>query len=208
MEQRDADWFAKRAGKFTGSRFNDLMAKTKTGPAAARKNLIVQLAIERITEACVETYSNAAMQRGIDLEPEARFAYETLTGELVDEEAFIQHPELEYVGVSPDGLIGDEGMIEIKCPSSMAKHWEALSDATHAREYRWQIQGQLWVAQRQWCDATSYDLRYPEGLQLAIKRVERDEKAIADLEAECKVAHDEVNEIVEKMRQIETPAAA
>ena len=196
MEQRSQEWFAARAGKFTGSRFSDVMARTKSGPAAARKNLIITLAIERIMGTCCETYSNAAMQRGIDLEPEARAAYERNSFVSVEEVAFVQHPTYEFIGCSPDGLVGKDGMVEIKCPSAQGKHFDALMSDGHAGEYKWQLQGQLWVCQRQWVDAVSYDPRFPEGLQLAISRVERNEKMIADLEAACLEAEQEVRDAV------------
>lgn len=201
MQQRSEEWFRARAGKFTGSRFSDLMAKTRSGPAASRRNLIVTLAVERVTQQCVETYTNAAMQRGIDLEAQAREAYEIATGAFVTDAAFIDHPTLPMCGVSPDGLIGDVGLVEVKCPASMAKHWEALEDAAHVAEYRWQLVGQLMVTGRQWVDAVSYDPRFPAELQLAVYRVHRDEKAITELSAEIVVAEREVREIVERMHE-------
>lgn len=199
MDQRTEAWLALRAGKFTGSRFADLMARTKTGPAASRANLIAALAVERITRCCVPTYTNAAMQRGVDLEPEARSAYEAHAGVLVEEIAFIEHPTLPNVGVSPDGLVDDDGMVEIKCPDAMAKHLAAIRTGSHATEYRWQLQGQLWVAQRQWVDAVSYDPRYPEHLRLAVVRVEADPKAHAELETAVKDAEIEVEAIVKEL---------
>jgi hypothetical protein len=108
--------------------------------------------------------------------------------------------------VSPDGLLGDDGLLEIKCPASQAKHLAALRDGSHANEYRWQIQGQLWVTGRQWCDAVSYDPRFPSGLQLAITRVQRDEKVIKELEAACIKAHAEVDAIVEELRNLKEAA--
>ena len=205
MAQRDPDWFKLRAGKFTGSRFADLMARTKTGPAAARKNLIVTLAVERITGDCVETYCNGAMQRGIDLEPLARQAYELEHMVVVQEVDFIQHPTLPFVGCSPDGLVGDDGMVEIKCPSAAGKHYDALMSGAHAVEYSWQLQGQLWVAGRAWVDAVSYDPRFPEGLQLAICRVVRDAERIKELEAACIAADAEVAAAVESLRKLAAP---
>ena len=197
--QRTDAWFARRAGKFTGSRFADLMAVTKSGPSASRRNLLATLAVERITGACVETYSNAAMQRGIELEEEARQAYEAHAGTLCVEIDFIDHPSVPMVGVSPDGLVGDDGLVEIKCPASMAKHLDAIRTGAHAAEYRWQIQGQMWVTGRQWCDAVSYDPRYPEHLRLAVTRVMRDEDAIAKLAAAVAEAEEEVSGIVSEL---------
>lgn len=205
-DQRTPAWFAMRAGKFTGSRFADLMAVTKSGPSTSRANLIATLAVERITGACVETYSNGAMQRGTELEPEARSAYETHCGDLVDEVAFVQHPTLPFVGVSPDGLVGADGLVEIKCPSAMAKHLSALRYGGHAAEYHWQLQGQLWVTARKWIDAVSYDPRWPEHLQIAVVRIERDDKAIAELEAACIAADAEVSSLVEELTNMKEDA--
>lgn len=189
-------WLAARAGMFTGSRFADLMARTKSGPSASRQNLLATLAVERITGQCVETFANAAMARGTELEPVARSAYESLREVLVEEVGFVESAELYCVGVSPDGLVGSDGLVEIKCPAAMAKHLEALRTCAHAVEYRWQIQGQLWVTEREWCDVVSFDPRWPDGLQLAIHRVFRDEAAIAELRAECAKADAEVMAIV------------
>ena len=202
IAQGTAEWFALRAGKFTGSRFADLMARTKSGTSASRANLIATLAVERLAGMCVETYSNAAMQRGTELEPEARAAYEAHIGGLVQEVAWIPHPDLDYVGISPDALVGDDGLAEFKCPSSMAKHLDALRSGSHAVEYRWQLIGQLWVTGRQWVDAVSYDPRFPEGLQLAITRVMRDEPAIAELERACVEAETEVCAIVSQLTEL------
>lgn len=196
MEQRDDSWFAARCGKFTGSRFADLMAVTRSGPSASRANLIVTLALERITGSPEPTYQNDAMRRGTEMEPLARGAYEALTGELVESIAFVTHPELAFVGVSPDGFVGTDGLAEFKCPASSAKHLAALRNGEHAREYRWQIQGQLWVTGREWCDVVSFDPRFPDNLQLAITRVHRDTSAFAELKSACIVADEEVDAIV------------
>jgi len=206
MTQRDAAWFRMRAGKFSGSRFSDLMATTRSGPAASRRNLIVLLAVERLTGTCVETYSNAAMQRGIELEDEGRQAYETHTGELVEQIDFVDHASIPMCGVSPDGLIGDVGVLEVKCPASMAKHADALVDGSHATEYAWQLQGQLFVLRRAWVDAVSYDPRFPEGLRLAIKRVYPDKDAHAKLEKEIAKADAEVREYIEQFQALKAAA--
>lgn len=191
-------WLAARAGKFTGSRFADLMARTKSGPSASRQNLLATLAVERITGQCVETFINAAMIRGNDLEPPARTKYEAVRGVLVEEVGFVESEELDCVGVSPDGLIGSDGLLEIKCPAAMAKHLEALrtGGASVYAEYRWQVQGQLWVAYRAWCDVVSFDPRWPDGLQLAIHRVFRDEAAIDELRVACAAGDLEVQSIL------------
>jgi hypothetical protein len=148
------------------------------------------------------TYQNDAMRRGTELEPEARSAYEAATGEWVELAGFVQDERWPYVGVSPDGLVGDAGLVEIKCPMSQHKHLAALRSGAHAVEYKWQIQGQLWITGREWVDAVSYDPRFPEGLQLAITRVQRDEGAIAKLSKACEDAELEVRKIVEELTNL------
>lgn len=198
-EQETEAWMQDRAGNFTASRSADLMARTRSGPSASRANLIATLAVERITGECVATYQNAAMARGTELEAEARDAYSFERGAPVIETGYVSHPTLAHVGASPDGLIGDDGLVEIKCPASMQKHLEALRTGAHAVEYHWQLQHQLMVTDRVWVDAVSYDPRYPNGLQLAITRVIRDEKAISDLVAAIKSAEPEVEAIVAEL---------
>lgn len=184
MEQRSDAWFAARAGKFTGSRFSSLMARLKNGePGASCQNLLAALVIERLTGRPTEMYVNAAMERGTLLEPHALTAYADRTGNAVQTVGFVVHPTLDYVGVSPDGLIGDDGLVEIKCPSAENKHLDALLHGSHATEYQWQIQGQMWVTGREWCDAVSYDPRWPDHMTLAITRVYCDpfmHKALAE----------------------------
>lgn len=191
--QGDTEWLQKRLGLLTASRFADLMAKTKTGPSASRKNLITRLTIERLTGNYMQTYQNDAMTRGIELEAEARKAYEDQELIAVDQADYVPHPVHWFVGCSPDGLVGSDGLVEIKCPTAEAKHYEALRYGSHAVEYKWQLQGQLWVTGREWNDAVSYDPRFT-GFELAIVRVERDEKAIAELEAECIAANEEIEQ--------------
>jgi len=204
--QGSTEWLAARAGKFTASRFADLMATTKSGPSASRQNLIITLALERLTGEPEQTFQNDAMRRGTELEPLARGAYEAHTGELVELASFVTDPRWANVGVSPDGLLGDDGLVEFKCPASQAKHFAALSNGAHAKEYRWQVQGQMWITGRQWCDVVSFDPRFPEGLDLAITRVQRDEVAINQLRDAVTVADAEVEAIVENMKNIRSAA--
>ena len=189
--------------KLLSTSCSDLMARTKSGPSASRGNLIALLAVERLTGQPVETYRNAAMDRGIELEAEACAAYSFSHGVAVDEVGYVPHPSIQHCGCSPDGLIGDDGLLEIKCPASMAKHLDALRSGAHAVEYRWQLQHQLFVTGRQWVDAVSYDPRYPEHLQLAVVRVTRDETAIADIKAEIAKADAEVEAIVNELKMKE-----
>lgn len=200
--QQDDSWKLARVGCFTASRAGDLMAQGRSGPSASRGALLALLAVERITGLPVETYSNAAMQRGVELEAEARDAYSFQTGLVVDEAGFIDHPTIEWCGCSPDGLIGDTGLVEIKCPANMAKHLDALLRGAHAVEYHWQLQHQLMVTGREWVDAVSYDPRFPPDLQTAIKRVYRSDEAIASLEQAVAAAEAEVCAIVESLQSI------
>lgn len=204
--QDDAGWMLARAGRFTASRAGDLMARTKSGPSASRANLLALLAVERLTGQCVTTYSNGAMERGIELEGEARDAYAFARLAVVEEAGFVPCVDLPNCGCSPDGLIELDGLLEIKCPASMQKHLDALRTGEHAREYRWQLQHQLMVTRRFWVDAASYDPRFPEHLQLAITRVHRDDVAIRDLRAEILAADAEVEAIVNELRGMKLAA--
>lgn len=206
MEQRTDEWMAARAGQFTASRASALMARTKTGPSASRAELITTLAIERLTGECVPAYANSAMQRGTELEPLALAAYTAERGVWVEEVAYIRADDLPNTGCSPDGLVGFDGLVEAKCPANPSKHVEALRDGAHAREYRWQLQHQLMVTGRQWVDALSFDPRFPEGLQVAITRVERDEAAIAELRAAIIEADAEVDALVAELSNMQAAA--
>ena len=166
-------------------------------PTAARGNLIATLAIERMTGKNVEVFVNYAMQRGTELEPLSIMAYEDLNMLSVQEVGFVESPLYDFIGVSPDGYVGDDGMIETKSPLAEAKHLNALLEGSHAEEYKWQIMGQMWVCERAWVDMVSYDPRWPESHMLAVTRVVRDEEMIAELEAACIIANDEANEIIE-----------
>ncbi len=197
--QGSPEWLRARAGVFTASCFSDLMAMTKSGPSTSRARLITKLAIERITGEAQSGFQNEAMRRGNELEPFARAAYEAETGVLVQTVGLALHDEFDFVGASMDGLVGDDGLVEFKCPDSQDKHVQALRDGAHAQEYALQIQGQLWVSGRQWCDAVSFDPRFPEGLQLAIKRVPRDDAVIASIEAACIAANNAAEALVAEL---------
>lgn len=131
------------------------------------------------------------MRQGTEREADARMAYMTKTGAVVDEIGFCQHDSLS-AGASPDGLIGDDGGLEIKCPE-LSAHLEYLKLDREPKIYTWQIQGNMWITGRKWWDFASYNPDYPEHLQLVIRRVRRNESAIAKLEAEVKVFLSEVD---------------
>lgn len=203
--QRSPEWFAQRAGKFTASSFADLMATTRSGPSASRAKLIARLVCERLTGNPAESYTNSAMQRGIELEPEARIAYEFETGTHVEQVGFIDHPIVSMCGCSPDGLVGDDGMVEIKCPGEAA-HLDYLRRGSHAQEYRWQLQGQLWVTGRSWVEIASYHPAFPQRMQLAIVRVARDEAEIAELHKSVTAGNAEIAAIIDELNGVRKAA--
>lgn len=183
IEQQSAEWFAIRAGKATASRIADIMAKTKSGPSASRANYAAQLIAERLTGKPAESYSNGAMQWGNEQEPHARRAYENKMGAFVEQVGFVVHPTIPDAGASPDGLLNDDGLIEIKCPNT-ATHIETLLAGDVDRKYMLQMQWQMACAGRMYCDFVSFDPRMPEPMQLFIKRVPRDNAVIAGLQVE------------------------
>jgi len=183
MEQGTNEWKECRVGKVTASRVADVVAKTKSGYSASRDNYMAQLVCERLTGKPAESFSNAAMQWGTETEPLARAAYEAKMDVLVDEVGFIDHPSIVNSGASPDGLVGIDGLIEIKCPNT-ATHIDTLLSQTVPKKYADQIFWQMACTNRDWCDFVSYDPRLPPDLQLFIKRIPRDDKYIQLLEAE------------------------
>lgn len=204
FEQGSPEWFAARAGKVTASRVNDVLAKIKTGESASRKNYKADLVVERLTGAKTEGFTNAAMQWGVDTEPQARAAYEVRTGNFVEQVAFVDHSNISNFGCSPDGLVGKDGLIEIKCPNT-ATHLEYIEADAPPKNYYTQMQAQMACTGRQWCDFVSFDPRLPDGLQLLIVRVNRDDKFIELMEEEIRMFLNEVDEkvafLTEKMEQ-------
>ena len=178
-------WLLERCGKVTASRVADVIAKTKTGPSASRANYLAQLVAERLTCQPADSYSNAAMQWGTDHEPEARAAYEFLTDFNVIEVGFEPHPTIQMTGASPDGLVGDDGLVEIKAPNT-ATHIETLLSQKIPQKYVTQMMWQMACTERKWCDFVSYDPRLPVSMQLFVKRIERDDLLIMGLETEVK----------------------
>jgi len=174
MEQRSEEWFAARLGCVTASRTADVMAKTKSGYAASRANYMAQLITERLTQTSVKGFTSAAMQHGTDTEPQARMAYELVTGETVVETGFVPHPLIAGFGASPDGLVGSDGLIEIKCPNS-ATHIETLLDGKVPSQYMIQMQVQMMCLGRDWCDFVSYDPRMPADMSFWMQRVFSDQ---------------------------------
>lgn len=198
--QRTPEWFAKRLGLVTASRIADVMAKTKTGVSASRSGYMAQLITERLTGAPTEGYQSAAMEWGTEQEPHARAAYEAREGVLVDEVDFVRHPILE-AGASPDGLVGEDGCIEIKCPNTSTM-LEYIEDRSVPRKYLLQMQWQLACTGRNWCDFVAYDPRLPEHLRLLVIRVPRDEQVIAEIAAEVGRFLVELRDRVERLQEL------
>jgi len=201
IEQGTPEWFAQRCGKATASRISDIVAKTKTGYSTSRANYMAQLVVERMTNQVGESYSNAAMEWGVENEPFARAAYEVKTGNTVDQVGAIDHPRIAMSAASPDGLIGDDGCLEIKCPNT-ATHIDTILGDEPAKKYYDQMQWQMACANRSWCDFVSFDPRMPAHLQLLVKRIERNELYIAELEKEVVQFLVEVDDKVKKLNEI------
>lgn len=193
-DQGTDEWLMARVGLATASKFADIMAKTRSGYAASRKNYMAELVIERLTGQPTEYYSNSAMAWGSETEPVARLEYALETGNEVEETGLWVHDSL-LAGASPDGFVNDDGTLEIKCPNS-ATHIETLLSKKAPRQYFAQIQGQLWMTDRKWCDFVSYDPRLPENTRMIIIRVERDEDFVKELAQEVEKFLGEVDDQV------------
>ena len=204
--QGSPEWFAIRLGKVTASRVADVTAKTKSGYSTSRANYAAQLVAEILTGTPQETYSNAAMQWGTEKEPDARAAYEWRMDVEVAQVGFVIHPTIEQSGCSPDGILLD-GMVEIKCPNT-ATHIDTLLGQNVAGKYITQIQWQMACTNRKWCDFVSFDPRMPEAMRLFVKRVERDDAMIAELEKEIRTFLAEVNTTVSRLKTIYLKEAA
>jgi putative phage-type endonuclease len=200
MEQRSEEWFAARCGSLGASQLNEALATTKNGWGASRENLKNRIIAERLTGSPTETFQNAAMVWGVVTEDQARKAYEEATGTFVDEMGIAQHPVLEHTHASPDGLVGEDGLLEIKCPNTTT-HIETLKSQKVPSKYMNQMLWQMRCVDRQWCDYVSFDPRLPEHLQLFIKRVERDDAAIAELEAKVAEFLTEVSREIDALNE-------
>jgi len=200
-EQRTEEWFKQRLGKVTASAIANVIAKTKTGPSASRENYSTQLTLERLTGQQAEFYTNAAMEWGTATEPQARQRYEIYRDVFVDEVGFIIHPTIEMSGASPDGFVGEDGLVEIKCPESKTQ-METLLNQKVPTKYMPQMQWQLACTGRKWCDFVSFDPRMPENLQIFVQRVERNDLYIKMLEEEVTLFLAEIEEKVKILRNI------
>ncbi|MEI4473226.1 lambda exonuclease family protein [Frigidibacter sp. MR17.24] len=200
MEQRSTEWFEARLGKVTGSKISDVMAKGRSGaPSATRANYMAQLVAERLTGAPYESFQSAAMQHGTETEDQARAVYTMTTGNAVAEIGFCPHATIPMAGASPDGLIGEFGLIEIKCPNT-ATHIAALRGASIDGGYMKQMQFQMICTGRLWCDFVSFDPRMPDEMQLLVRRVDADFDMQEEITAEVRKFLAELDEMEADLR--------
>lgn len=181
--QGSQEWLAARVGKVSASRIADLTAKTKSGYSTSRANYAAELVAERLTGVKSEKFTSAAMAHGTEQEPVARAMYEFMTNAVVAEVGLVLHPSIDLACASPDGLVGDEGLVEIKCPLT-STHIETLLGGSIDGKYMKQMQWQMACTGRQWCDFVSFDPRMPADMQLLVRRVPRDGVCIVELERE------------------------
>ena len=191
-QQGSPEWFAARLGKVTTSCFSEA---TAAGQRVTLKKYMIKLIAERMTGQPEDGYTNATMQRGAEVEAQAREYYELLNDCRVREVGFIERDE--YIGASPDGLVGTDGMLEIKCPFS-STHIRYIIEKRLPPAYRKQVQGQLWVAERKWVDFVSYDPRVHQKPYFC-ERVYRDEGDIKELQIKIYMFVADMKKIIEQL---------
>lgn len=186
------EWLACRLGKVTASRVWQVVKRTKTGWSAYRENYKMELIADRLTGMVRDTYKSEAMLWGQQTEPDAIARYNASAGVTVNTSTwFLPHPKLAWAGCSPDGLVGDDGMVQVKCPDSKT-HVETLLGKEPDPDYVTQCQWELACSGRQWNDLLSYDPRVPSPIRLYRFRVHRDDVLIAQLEEMVRVFLDEI----------------
>jgi hypothetical protein len=205
MEDRDTiqgteEWKAAKRGKFSASKILDLCPGAK-GYTAARENYIMDIVLQILTRETEETYCSYDMQRGTELEPEARTAYEAKTGLFVDTVGFENHPTIQRLGGSPDGEINTDGGIEIKCPQSK-EHYRTLTGGEIQKKYLYQMQCNMMCTGRTWWDFVSYHPGFPEHLQVYIKRIKPDPMIFAEIKREVEKANIEVDKRLEVLKAL------
>ena len=200
-EQGSPEWLQERCGKVTASRIADVMAKIKTGYGAGRANYMAEIIAERLTNVPKQGFTNEAMRWGTETEPQARAMYEFQTGLEVTETGFVPHPVIEGTGASPDGLVGDSGLIEVKCPNT-ATHIETLRGSAIDRKYVLQMHWQMICTGRDWCDFVSFDPRLSLAKQMHVRRVHRDAELCEEITAEVTRFLTELNETVAELERL------
>lgn len=199
LVQGSIEWKLARLGKVGASSIADLTAKTKSGWGASRANLMARLISEILTGSPADSYTNAAMQWGTDTEPQARAAYAFRYDVDVREVGWVPHPTIDASGASPDGLCGDDGLVEFKCPNT-ATHIETLLGGAFDRKYVLQVQWQMAVTGRKWADLCSFDPRMPERMRMFVQRIKRDDAVIAELTKDVRQFIAERDEMLEQLK--------
>ncbi len=206
MEQRTPEWFEVRRGKVTASHMRDVTSKGRgSQPSKTRESYMTKLAVERLTGNVGDNFTSQFMQDGIDREPDAISNYEFYKNVDVDQIGFVDHFKIKMSGASPDGLIGEEGLIEVKCPKATT-HFEYLKNKTIPSEYIKQMDWQLACTGRQWCDFVSFHPDFPEELQLLIIRHKRDDQAIKELEEAVQIFLDDLDKTVAELTDMRAAA--
>ena len=196
IEQGSEEWLDMRLGWITASRFKDVIAG---GQGKTRKAYMYQLAAEAVSNERIETYSSEYMEWGTAVEPQARSMYEFDNLVDVEEVSFIKLNQINKIGISPDGLVGDKGGLEIKCPKTTTQIETFLSGKMPSI-HKAQVQGSLWVTGREWWDFVSFDPRIDGEARYFCTRIERDEQYISELEEKCLAFEKELIEIVNTLR--------
>lgn len=197
--QRSDEWFKERLGKLTGSKIYTILPGARGAYKEAREVYAFQLVAERLTGRRIEHFINQAMEWGMIQEASAKVRYTQVTGIEVMECGFFNHPMVKMSGASPDGLINHEGIIEIKCPE-IHTHLKTMAKNEIKPEYEAQIQWQLACTNRLYCDFVSFDPRVADPYDIFIKRVERDDKVIAELQKEAVIFLDYVDMVIESLK--------
>lgn len=200
LQSDNAAWLAARVGKVTASRVADVIAKTKTGVSASRANYLAELVAERLTGTPAANFTNAAMQWGLDTEPHAKGAYEFFHDATVLAAAVVDHPTIPFSAATPDGFVGEDGLVEFKCPNT-ATHIDTLLGGGVPTKYITQMQWQMACTSRAWCDFVSFDPRLPETMRLFSKRVHRDNRMIGELEGEVRTFLEDVASTVSQIQE-------
>ena len=206
INQGTEEWFQQRLGKVTASRISDVIAKTKTGVSTSRQNYLIQLVSERLTGKKTDSFTNKAMEDGVEREPIARKLYESKTNSIVTEVGFFDHPVIKSSGASPDGAVNSEkegkyaGLIEIKCPIETT-HTNTLISKSVPSKYIPQMQWQMACTNARWVDFISFNPNFPEELQVFVKRLDRDDAYIAELEAEVIKFLEEIEQTIIKLKE-------
>jgi putative phage-type endonuclease len=198
IEQRSQEWLDERVGFITGSRLNDVLAKKET---AARKNYLLQLAIERINKKPAEPmFINDAMQRGIDKEDEAVICFEVNQGVFTEKCSFIKSKDIPRFGASPDRLIGNDAILECKVPNTLT-HMNYIIDNKLPTKYKAQVYGQMLVTERDRGYFMSWDDRTVEGMELFVVEFKKDNEYMDNLVKEITLFNKEVEELVEQFME-------